>query len=262
MLELVARKLVAGQEVARHQGIVVRALTWNLFHGRDDPPVSRVSLRDDFVSFLARAEWDVALLQEAPPRWFRSLCEGTGASGVLTRTSRNQLAPMRAWLAERRPDLMASGEGGSNQILVRPPWRIAEHRRMTLAWLPERRRLLWARLERDDGEPLCVATLHASAHRPARAAREIDRAARVSVDWSAGHPLVFGGDFNVRPAEDPRLFERLTLEYGFSAPAGPRAIDHLLARGLRPDPPPQRLPREVNGRTLSDHAPLAASFVG
>ena len=204
----------------------------------------------------------MALLQEAPPRWFRHLCEATRASGSLTRTSRNQLAPLRGRLADLRPDLMASGEGGSNQILVRPPWRIAARRRLTLARLPERRRMLWLRLEDSDGTALCVANLHATAHRPRRAAREVDRAARTSLGWSGATPLVFGGDLNVRPAEDPALFETLRGGYGLTGTTPPQAIDHLLAHGLKIAEPPRTIGREVGSVKLSDHDPVVARFVG
>lgn len=205
----------------------------------------------------------MALLQEAPPRWFHHLCSTAEASGSLLKTSRNQLGRSRGWLADRRPDLMKSQEGGSNQVLVRAPWRIGARRRLTLAWLPERRRMLWLRLERDDGTVLCVATLHASAHRPARAAGEVERAARCALEWSDGAPLVFGGDLNVRPAEEPWLFARLVDDYGFSgAPTAPHAIDHLFARGLEVDEPAHALARDSGGRVLSDHAPIGVRFVG
>jgi endonuclease/exonuclease/phosphatase family metal-dependent hydrolase len=228
----------------------------------------RTPLRDEFAAALARLEWDVALLQEAPPRWFRQLARAAGASGVAVPTSRNQLAPLRGFVAERRPDLIKSGEGGSNQILVRSGWRIAEHRHLTLALLPERRRMTWARLVRDDGAQLCAANLHASAHRPARAAAEVHRAAARAIAWSAAAPLVFGGDFNVRPAEQPWLFEHLRGEHGFTAPTGPQLIDHLLARGLAVREAPHQLaPGErelVRGDAmrvrLSDHSPVAAVF--
>jgi endonuclease/exonuclease/phosphatase family metal-dependent hydrolase len=249
--------------VARHPEIVVRALSWNLFHGRDDPPATRHSLRREFIGWLAQAEWDVALLQEAPPRWFEDLCAGTGAIGEIAKTSRNQLAPLRDVLAEWRPDIMKSQEGGSNQILVRHPWRIAARRRLTLAWLPERRRMLWLQLVRGDGAALCVATLHASAHRPQRAAREVEHAARTALRWSEDTTLVFGGDFNVRPAVEPALFERLEKEYGFAGrPTGPHLIDHLLARALRAEDPAHQLERPRGGElVLSDHAPVAARFM-
>lgn len=253
-----------------HQGIVVRALTWNLFHGRDLPVELdyKRSLRAEFAALLARFEWDVALLQEAPPRWFRELAAKSGAQGRMVKTARNQLAALRGWVAERRPDLIKSGEGGSNQVLVRSSWQVAEERHLTLARLPERRRMQWLRLDhRDNGAALCVANIHASAHRPARAAQEVERAARAAVDWSAGRPLIFGGDFNVRPAVQPWLFEQLAAD-GFSEPTGPRLIDHLLARGARVVDPPRQLPaeqRDVRAADaarvrLSDHAAVAATF--
>jgi endonuclease/exonuclease/phosphatase family metal-dependent hydrolase len=215
------------------------------------------------VGWLAQAEWDVALLQEAPPRWFETLCSGTGAIGEIAKTSRNQLAALRDVLAEWRPDIMKSQEGGSNQILVRPPWRITARRRLTLAWLPERRRMLWLRLERVDGAALDVATLHASAHRPQHAARDVEHAARTALRWSGDTPLVFGGDFNARPAVEPGLFERLEKDYGFAGgPTGAHLIDHLLARGLRAEEPPHQLERPRSGElVLSDHAPVAARYV-
>jgi endonuclease/exonuclease/phosphatase family metal-dependent hydrolase len=128
--------------------------------------------------------------------------------------------------------------------------------------------MVWARLEREDGAALCVATLHASAHRSRRAAAEVERAARQAIEWSGRHPLVFGGDFNVRPSEQPWVFERLQLEHGFSAPTGPGLIDHLLARRLAVREPPRQLApgvrelRDAAGMVvrLSDHAPVAAVF--
>lgn len=248
-------------------------MTWNLFHGRDHPPDApgyvdvRASLRREFAQTLAAMEWDVALLQEAPLRWFRDLARESRASGVAVATSRDQLAWLRGWVAERRPDLIKSGEGGSNQILFRAGWRLVEHRRLTLAWLPERRRMVWARLERGGAE-LCVANLHASAHNPPRAAAEVERAVRHAIEWSAGRPLVFGGDFNVRSAVEPWLYEELRDTHGFSDPTGPKLIDHLLARGLRVREKPHQLQPSTydislpGGRStrLSDHAPVAAVF--
>ena len=89
--QLGARNLLAGEEVTGHPEIVVRALSWNLFHGRDFPPDPSLStwrsrllritergptyaqvnrpLLPEFAGVLAGMEWDFALLQEAPPRW-------------------------------------------------------------------------------------------------------------------------------------------------------------------------------------------------
>ena len=69
---------------------------------------------------LAAAEWDVALLQEAPPRFAEPLARACGAEAHRVLTSRNGLGALRAAAARLNPDLIASGEGGSNLTLVRP----------------------------------------------------------------------------------------------------------------------------------------------
>jgi endonuclease/exonuclease/phosphatase family metal-dependent hydrolase len=250
-------------------------LTWNLFHGRDHPlegsdehaSVNR-PLRDEFAATLAREPWDVALLQEAPPHWLRGLAQAADASAASVLTSRNVGAFLRRRLAEWNPDLIKSGEGGSNQILVRSGWRIAETRRLTLTLLPERRRLIWARLAHPEHGALTVATLHATAHVPAAAARDVESAARAACAWSAELPLVFGGDLNLRMAEVPDAFHRLHAELDLQGARTGRAIDHLLARGLRPQTAPGPLPaerREVRDPDgllvrLFDHAPVVATY--
>jgi endonuclease/exonuclease/phosphatase family metal-dependent hydrolase len=269
----------------------MRVLSWNLYHGRDLPPdptlftcrsrllgrpergathvqVNR-PLLDEFASVLDRLEWDVALLQEAPPRWFCDLASRTRAHGLMVLTSRNWVPSLQARLADWNPDLIASGDGGSNQLLVRAPATIVEHRRLTLARRPEQRRMQWARLELPAFGRVCVANLHASAGLPLRAAAEVVRAARQAVEWSGEDPLVFGGDLNLRPARNPEPFAELSERMGFSGPTGPRAIDHLLARGLGVVerahllPPTERELSDASGLRirLSDHAPAAAGFV-
>jgi endonuclease/exonuclease/phosphatase family metal-dependent hydrolase len=247
----------------------VRVLTWNLFHGRDVPVEVdyKRSLQAEFAALLARFEWDVALLQEAPPRWFRELAFRSGAQGRLVKTSRNQLGFVRGWIADRAPDLIKSSEGGSNQVLFRPPWTAVEERHLTLAHWPERRRMMWVRLRRPDGPVVCIANLHATAHKPARAAEELERAADAALSWSGDDPLILGGDFNVRPAEQPWIYEALA-ERGFSGPTGPKLIDHLLARGMSVLEAPHQLPAErrevaagdVRRVRLSDHAVVVGTF--
>lgn len=223
-------------------------------------------LLDEFVEVIARDPWHVLLLQELPPRWVRPLAERTGArAGATVLTSRNFGAAMRGLIADISPDLIRSGEGGSNGLLVRDPWRIAEVRRLTLTLLPERRRMIWARLEAPDAE-LCVANLHATAGNDERAAHDVALAARRALEWSRGLPLVFGGDLNLRPARTPEAFVALPNLTGVT---GPKRIDHLLARGLERRGPTRVLPaawREVRDRDsgkllrLSDHDAIAAEF--
>lgn len=268
----------------------MRLLTWNVFHGRDFPPdpalltrrskwlrrsernathvqVNR-SLRSEFASRLAGWEWDVALLQEAPPRWLADLERATGAVGVRDLTSRNSLPALRARLAEWNPDLIGSNEGGSNMLLVRPPARIVATRAETLATQPERRRLLMARLELSEGRRLVVACMHLSVPRTGQGQAEALQAAAIATEWAAGDPLVFGGDLNLRSADHRAAFDDLRERFGLAPPTGPRAIDHLLARSLDVVAPPAALEsaaREVPGPgglaiRLSDHAPVVASF--
>jgi endonuclease/exonuclease/phosphatase family metal-dependent hydrolase len=212
----------------------VLVLTWNVFHGRAQPPAGR-DLREEFFAAIAGWDWDVALLQEVPPWWPRPLAERCRASMRMNLTGRNELLPVRRFVAERWPDLIKANGGGSNAILVRGA-RIAEHREVRLRRLPERRWMHAVRLE--DGT--WVANIHAQTQPRARPERDIARAAAALDAWSAGAPAVFGGDFNIPDPVVP----------GFERHAS-RWVDHVLARQLA------RGGRGVHdARPLSDHRPL------
>jgi endonuclease/exonuclease/phosphatase family metal-dependent hydrolase len=264
------------------------ALAWNLFHGRDFPPdpslftwrsrllcasernathvqVNR-DLQSKFEDLLAGADWDVALLQECPPRFAAALARACGAEPHRALTSRNSLAALRTLAARLNPDLIASGEGGSNLTLVRAGGAlgaVVERRELTIhSGRPERRAMAFTRT----GSGVCVANLHAS-ERPALATEDVLRAAEAASEWAGEAPLLFGGDLNLRPTESPEIFEQLAQRFGLAAPTAPRAIDHLLARGLEPIEPPRQWPaerREVQHEglalRLSDHAPVEARF--
>jgi endonuclease/exonuclease/phosphatase family metal-dependent hydrolase len=230
----------------------VRVLSWNLFHGRTVPGAGR-SLLDEFARALAGWAWDVALLQEVPPWWPQPLARAAGASERHALTSRNALLPLRRWAAERWPDVVKSQGGGCNAILVRGD-DVVEHRALTLRRCPERRVAQGVRL----ASGTWVVNLHASAHSPRRAQRDLDRAIDA---WAGASPLVLGGDLNLRPQRQPEPFARLR-ELGFGDPTAPNAFDHVLARGLRTAAAPRRLePRVRDGLTLSDHRPVSAAFV-
>ncbi|HEX8752816.1 MAG TPA: endonuclease/exonuclease/phosphatase family protein [Solirubrobacterales bacterium] len=265
------------------------ALAWNLFHGRDFPPdpalrtwrsrllrldernathiqVNR-DLSAEFATLLAASAWDVALLQECPPRFAEPLARACGAEWQRALTSRNSLGPLRGLLARQNPDLMASGEGGSNLTLVRVPGRlggIAERRESAIhEGEPERRAMAFTRT----ASGVCIANLHATNDQPRLAAADVLLAARTASEWAGEAPLLFGGDLNLRPARNPEVFERLREDFGLAAPTGPEAIDHLLVRGLEVRRPPTQWPPErrelpLEGRALrlSDHAPVEARF--
>ena len=213
----------------------MRVLTWNLFHGRARPPAGR-SLQREFAEALAGWEWDVALLQEVPPWWPASLAEEFDV--VLT--SRNWLLPARRWLAERWPDVMRSGGGSSNAILVRDGQRVVARARRRLRLRPERRMLHAVRLE---PAGVWVANLHAQVHSGARAQADTALAAETVARWAGSAPVVFGGDFNLRRVEVPGFVH-----------AGGHFVDHVFARGLAVEGTASVLDRG----SLSDHAPVLA----
>jgi endonuclease/exonuclease/phosphatase family metal-dependent hydrolase len=268
--------------------VLLSILTWNLYHGRDFPPdpalltwrsrVFRITERndthvqvnrdllDEFTQILANAKWDVALLQECPPRWSERLAEACGAEAHRVLTARNSFGWLRATAATLNPDLIASNEGGSNLILVRPrAGAIVERRELLLRErLPERRTMAFTRL----ASGVCVSNLHASAGRANLeiAERELLFAAERSVEWADNGPLILGGDLNVRP-RDGRIYEELERRFGLRGPTAPDSLDHLLARGLEVVEPPRHWPpdgREVAADglalRLSDHGPVEAVF--
>jgi endonuclease/exonuclease/phosphatase family metal-dependent hydrolase len=265
--------------------VEIAALTWNLFHGRDFPPnpalftvrsrllgateqdathaqVNR-ELLHEFAGLLSEARWDVALLQECPPRWGAALAAACRARAELSLTSRNWLAPIRTALARRNPDLLGSWEGGSNMIMLRGPLGAEglDRRELVLRRFPERRTMCFAR----SPAGLCVANLHATTV-PKLAEEDLRKAAMAAADWAADSPLILGGDFNLRPNAS-EVFDELAKRFELRRPTAPDAIDHLLARGLETVAPPTPWPpeaREVrsDGRALrlSDHTPVEAKF--
>ncbi len=255
----------------------LECMTWNLFHGRDAPPESGLGgfsaralgktergkthlqvsgdLADRFHSLIADSPWDVCLLQECPPRWRVSLEKACGAESHQSKTSRNWFGPVSSRLAKRRPDLIASWEGGSNMILARgAAGRIVAGGSVALTQLPERRTLALARLECG----LAVGCLHLSTSRT-KAASEALLAATAAIGWAGGALLILGGDFNLRPSGDD-TYETLA-ELGLEGTLE-GSIDQLLVSGARAEAPRQweESEREVVvddlALRLSDHAPV------
>jgi endonuclease/exonuclease/phosphatase family metal-dependent hydrolase len=265
------------------------AIAWNLFHGRDFPPdpalftwrsrLLRVTERnathvqvnrellDEFATVLAGAPWDVALLQEAPPRFAAPLAEACGAEAHRVLTSRNGLGGLRAAAARLNPDLIASGEGGSNLTLVRRGGAlggIVERRGLAIhEGRPERRAMALTRT----ASGVCIADLHATSNVPPMAVADVLLAARAALEFAGEAPLLFGGDLNLRPRQNPEVFAELAERHGLSGPTAPDAIDHLLARGMtvltqpaRWEPERREIDQDGLALRLSDHAPVQAGF--
>jgi hypothetical protein len=129
-----------------------------------------------------------------------------------------------------------------------------------LAWGKERRICQAVRFGERGGRTVVVANLHATSYPADRrlADAELLRAA-VFADGIARHEdvCVLAGDFNIKIGESQTLARLASDEWGF-APAADRGIDHVLVRGAAASGltrwPETR--RRVEGRLLSDHAPV------
>jgi endonuclease/exonuclease/phosphatase family metal-dependent hydrolase len=213
----------------------MRALTWNLYHGRSPTPTGR-SMFDEFAERLAGWEWDVALLQEVPPWWPPQLAAAAGAQQRLVLTSRNFGLPLRRAICDRNPDILKANCGGANAILVRGA--IGDHRSVRLTWWPERRVAHGVRLA-----DRWVVNVHSSTGAEARSWRDTLRALDAARAWASGAPLLFGGDVNIRGRPELPGMVRL----------GGNHVDHLyvdsgtaskvevLERGPLSDHPPVRV---------------------
>ena len=129
--------------------------------------------------------------------------------------------------------------------------------------------MLLARLELDGGRRLVTANLHATASRGDHVAATGGRARRRARGRvGRRRPARVRRRSEPRPETAPAAFEALTGRLGLGPPTGPKAIDHLLARGLEVVEAPQAAPSERRELTrgdglrirLSDHAPVFAAF--
>jgi endonuclease/exonuclease/phosphatase family metal-dependent hydrolase len=214
----------------------VLVLTWNLFHGRSQPPAGH-ALLGEFARTLAGLEWDVALLQEVPPWWPPALGRVCRARHATALTSRNSLLPLRRAIAVRAPDLIKSNGGGANAILARGP--LGEHRVLELTRRPERRVAHGVSLPGGGW----VVNLHATKDPKDRTRADVTAARAAALEWAGEQPVILGGDFNLTRPEVP----------GFTH-AGGRHVDHLYLRGIEGGDP-----EVLDAGRLSDHRPLRIS---
>jgi endonuclease/exonuclease/phosphatase family metal-dependent hydrolase len=264
-------------------GLLLR--TWNLFHGNAVPPERQAHL-EQMVRLATADAPDVVLLQEVPAWALGRLGEWSGMEALGEIAARPRLGPFPSTpelgraLTELHHGLLRSAfSGQANAILVGPRLHVLERDRIVLnarrfraaqarvlglgpvarlAWGKERRVAQAVRLRREDGGALVVANLHATSFDadPRLADAETIRAATfVDAIAAPAEPVVLAGDFNIRVSTSRALPE---LEQWGYRRAGGAIVDHVLVRGLETGPverwPDER--RRVEGRLLSDHAPL------
>jgi endonuclease/exonuclease/phosphatase family metal-dependent hydrolase len=256
--------------------------TWNVFHGNATPPERRGFL-EEALRLAAADRPDVVCLQELPV-WSLARLEGWSnmrAFGAVAARPLLRSAELGRVLTAAHHGLLRSAvTGQANAILLARELRVLGEssivlnprgfrraqasalgldRSVRLAWAKERRVCHAVRAEAG-GRALTVANLHASSVRDRRCQdAELLRAA-VFADAFAepGDALVLAGDFNTLNGESTTLDRLASPEWGFSEPI--RGLDQILVRGA-PLSRPKRWPEErrrVEGRLLSDHAPVEA----
>jgi endonuclease/exonuclease/phosphatase family metal-dependent hydrolase len=259
--------------------LVVR--TWNLFHGNANPPERRAFL-EQMVRLASADAPDVVCLQELPVWSLRHLGRWSGMTPVAAVAARPKLPPeLGRLVTDLDHGLFRSAfTGQANAILLRPTLRVAgravvvlnpwSYRRRVarrlglglaarLGWAKERRVCQVVRLRRGDGTTLVAANLHATSYRDKRLAEtELVRAASFVDGYAVhGEPVLLCGDFNLSVRRSRVLAGLLGPEWGFEG-ASSAGIDHVLTRGVALGPPHvwSESRRRVDGRLLSDHAPV------
>jgi endonuclease/exonuclease/phosphatase family metal-dependent hydrolase len=255
--------------------------TWNVFHGNASPP-ERHAFLEQMVRLAVADGPDIVCLQELPV-WSLGHLEAWGEMQATADVTERPLlfsAELGRVITEIDHGLLRSAfTGQANAVLVARRFALQEHRSLVLnPWSFRRRearrlgltlaeRVTWEQNRRvgqvlrltRDGVTLVLANLHASGLKDKRVAdAELLRAATF-VDGFAqpGEPIVLAGDFNLTVADSRALTELAEPEWGFAG-ATRSGIDHILARGLQGSEavrwPVER--RTVDGRVLSDHAPV------
>ena len=237
--------------------------TWNLFHGNAVPPERKAHL-EQMVRLAAADGPDILCLQEVPVWALDRLSGWSGMTAVGAVAARPRLvsAELGRAVTDLNHGLLRSAvTGQANAILVAARLRIAG--RWTTVLNPSRLRRRGGARERRvcqavrvDGVGI-VGNFHATSYAgdESLSDRELLRAGAF-VDGLAlpEEPVVLCGDANIRPRSGSAYDE--LRAWGFSEPAP--GIDQILVRGL-PSTPPFVWPEErrrVDGRLLSDHAPV------
>jgi endonuclease/exonuclease/phosphatase family metal-dependent hydrolase len=258
--------------------------TWNVFHGNANPPERRGFL-EEMVRLASADGPDVLCLQELPVWALSRLDDWSGMRSFGAVAARPLLgsAELGRVITELHHGLLRSALTGqanaillgpalrqlaTDSIVLNPPsFRRAQARalglgkRLRLAWAKERRVCHAVRASAEE-RTLTIANLHDSSVPEWRVPdAELLRAAVFADSFAEpGDVLVLAGDFNVI-REHSKTLELLTgPEWGFSRPIS--GIDQILVRRA-PAGNAKRWPderRRVDGRLLSDHAPVEVTI--
>ena len=250
--------------------------TWNVFHGNAVPRERRSYLKQ-MVRLASEDGPDVLCLQEIPAWALSRLAGWSGMTAAAATVAARP--PLGAWLGRwiTRVDnarLRAAFAGQGNAILVarhleplerrtivlnplslrlKAAWRLRLGLGSQIRWASERRICQRVRVRAGD-RTFVVANLHVSNH-PDRRIRDVELERAFAFVGSPDEPTIFAGDFNRSPETSP-VFSDLIERGGYSG-AGP-TIDHVIVRGAAVAGtvlwPEER--RRVDGRLLSDHAPV------
>jgi endonuclease/exonuclease/phosphatase family metal-dependent hydrolase len=228
--------------------------TWNLFHGNAVPP-ERQAYLEEMVRLVAADEPDVVCLQEVPVWALEHLGAWSGMTAIGAVAARPLLfsARLGKLVTDFNHGLLRSAvTGQANAVLLRRTLSIEDQGSSTITIS-----------RRGEGERRVCQTLRladvgflANVHVTTElAADQFLRVATLVEELApADEPVILCGDMNVRPGES-RAYEELA-EWGYSEPTP--GIDQILVRGLPATPlsvwPEER--RRVDGRLLSDHAPV------
>ena len=229
--------------------MAVLVRTWNVFHGNADPPERRAYL-EEMVRLATADRPGVACLQELPVWALSHLAEWSGMTAVGAVASRPLLGSARLGrvLTELHHGLLRSAfTGQALATLVSPRMRVLEERSVVVSDRGEGERRICQTL-RVAGLGV-VANVHVTSD---HAGDQLRRAVDLVLEQEP--PTILCGDFNLVPGGGG-IYERLRAA-GFSEPAP--GIDQVLVRGA-PSTVPFVWPgdrRVVNGRRLSDHAPV------
>jgi endonuclease/exonuclease/phosphatase family metal-dependent hydrolase len=222
--------------------------TWNLFHGRTSPPSRRLYL-EEMVRRVTGDAPDVVALQEVTPWALGRLETWSGMRAVSVATKRGVLGPLARVIHMFDPVHVRSGlTGQANAVLLNPRFSLAERARSVVLNpdSPLERRVCQVLRVETSSDRFTVANFHATAHDSELARHDINRVTELVGDE---HACVVCGDFNVPGGAIP----------GFSPSI--EGLDQILVRGLELERPPAKWPEErrrIEGRLLSDHAPVEA----